>query len=469
MTKVDLFARNAPHPGAAASFDRAAMKLLRLFESVPRRAQAPEPFKTRHHVEEVHVISSDPVSARVDFNGRTIGWSYLEAGEDVTLLGDGYRALRVLVERIRRKPPFNQGFSDHFLERAVAIWCASTMRGDELAGLTEYLLEQCADACAEHVYVVPLTNVEIEHDFAIGNVRLITIQPALFEAAAEEARTRHPNNPSAGEDRETLGRQLGNLVGVEVITTGEPRFARERSLAVADELAGVLRFLSPAAISSTVPSLVQPLGRDPSPQTFVIRLKDGRLAGLDREWLHVGLAQWKLPGREIDRLAETSLANLAHFFDGRPLGDYATHLRPAFFAYCRAIGRYESADRLVGTITALERLLLRHGNEPLQHSVGERLAFLTASNAQDRMRTVANYRKAYALRSRAVHHLAGIGDEEVADRLFRHAFLAFHQAIRGLSIFTTHQQFLDGIDQVKFGGRYCDSGDASPQGADPLE
>lgn len=73
------------------------------------------------------------------------------------------------------------------------------------------------------------------------------------------------------------------------------------------------------------------------------------------------------------------------------------------------------------------------------------------------MRTVADYKQAYRLRSRAVHHLAGVDNEEVADRLFRHAFLAFHQAVRGLSIFTTHQKFLDAIDLVKFGGRFAET------------
>jgi hypothetical protein len=176
---------------------------------------------------------------------------------------------------------------------------------------------------------------------------------------------------------------------------------------------------------------------------------------------------WKLAARDIDRLAQGPLANLARFFDRSAPNDYATQIWPAYFGFCLAIGRHDPVERLVSTIMALERLLLRDGSEPLQHMVGERLAFLTAPVVADRMQTVADYKAACALRSRAVHHFGGIENEEVADRLFRHSFIAFHQAIRGMSIFTKHAAFLDAIDLVKFGGRFGNTGDTGDDAAAP--
>lgn len=439
---------------AAAAFDRDGLRVTSLFERREPYQPPTEPFPMRRQLETVHVLSSRPVSARVDYAGRTSGWSFAEAGSEHVLTGEGYRALRLLVQRVRKKPPFHRGFSDRFFEEAIATWCAAEHHGEAPGTLSAYLLDRCFEAFAEHVYVVPLTYVEFETDFALADIRFITVPTTWFDRAANDARARHPGKPDAGEGSETLARKFGNLAGVEVRTAGERHYARDRAITLAGEAAAVLRFMSPAAISSTVSSPVQRFGEAHLPQSVLLRVSDEKLVGYECEWHHAGLAMWKLPARDIDRLARDPLANLAHFFDGSALSDYADHIRPAFFGFCRAIGRHDPVERLVSTITALERLLLRDGSEPLQHMVGERLAFLTAPVVADRIQAVADYKAAYALRSRAVHHLGGIENEDVADRLFRHAFLAFHQAIRGMSVFKTHAAFLDAIDLVKFGGRF---------------
>ncbi len=123
------FDPTALHPKAAASFGESATALIDRFDPKPRQERA-EPFKTRHAMDIVHGISSPPVAAYVDFAGKLTGWWYYRDGIDYALAGDSYRALRELVERIRRKPPFTHGFSDHFLEEAVATWCAVTRKGE---------------------------------------------------------------------------------------------------------------------------------------------------------------------------------------------------------------------------------------------------------------------------------------------------------------------------------------------------
>jgi len=452
------FDREELHLEAAAAFDRDGRRVKGLFERQAPYQPLAEPFPTRRQPETVHVLSSSPVSARVDYAGRTTGWSFAEAGSEHVLTGEGYRALRLLVERVRKKPPFDRGFGDRFLEEAIATWCAAGHQGEAPDSLSTCLLDRCSEAFAEHVYVVPLSYVEIETDVALADIRLITVPTAWFERAADNARARHPENPDAGKEHTKLAREFGNLAGVEVRTAGERRYARDRAIALAGEAAAVLRFMSPAAISSTVSSPVQPYGEAHLPQSVLLRVNDNNLVGYDCEWHHAGLAMWKLAAADIDRLARGPLSNLSRFFDGSALSDYAAHIRPAFFGFCRAIGRHDRVERLVGTISALERLLLRDGTEPLQHMVGERLAFLITLAVADRRQAVADYKAAYALRSRAVHHLGSIENEEVADRLFRHAFLGFHQAIRGMSIFTTHAAFLDAIDVVKFGGEFGNAG-----------
>jgi hypothetical protein len=451
MDDPATFDRDALHPGAAVAFEASATALLPLFEAMPKQERE-EPFDTRLATETVQVIAWPPVSPLVDFVERVTGWSYRHGGAEFALRGEGYRALRTLVEQIRTKPPFRDGFSIHFLEEVVATWCAAWRKGEEPGPFGTMLLDRCSAAFRSQDYLLPLTHVEIERNFMIGRVEVCTIPTTLFTDAANAARERHPDNPAAGDNREKLGRELGNRVAVAVALKGEPRFTDQQAMDIADDIAGMLRFLSPSVVSSSVPSIVQPWGMNPVPQPLLLKTEAGRLTGLVRQWRHGGLALWKLSAREIARLTDTPLSNLAWFFDGRALDDYGEHVRSTFFAYCRALGRFEPVERLVGTITALERLLVRDQAEPLQHTVGERLAFLITKDPADRQRILKDYKAAYGLRSRAVHNLRGIDNEEAADRLFPHAFLAFYKAIMGLPLFATHKDFLDGIDQVKFGG-----------------
>jgi hypothetical protein len=459
------FDRGALHPAAADSFDRRGHNLLALFERRPPAPSPAEPFESRHEAEVIHAVSSDPVGEFCDASLQTTGWYFYDERELVALSGPGYRALRLLIEDIRRKAPFQHGFSQKFLEKAVIAWCRAYLTDETQAGLASHLLDACGQAHREHIYLVPLSHVEIERDFAIGDVRVITLSPKLFEEAARYARELHPQRESAGQSSEELGRRLANVPAVEVRTVGERRFARDRAFEVAGEVAGVLRFLSPASVSGLVPSPVHPLGHEPIPTIQMLRVDDSRLAGSETELLHIGLAGWKLSEREIERLTSGSLSNISYFFDGRTLNDFGNRVRHAFFGFCRAIGRYDAGDRLVGAISALEYLLIRDENEPLQYSVGDRLAFLTAHTRSDRIKAISTYKRAYSLRSGVVHRLEGIKEEEVADALFHLAFLAFYKAITGLSIFKTRDDFLNGLDHVKFGGTYG----AEPRPAEPRE
>lgn len=449
---MTLFGPEALHPAASQKLDRTGEELLNRFKVHESRTLFKEPFATRRELPVLIVSKSDPVSELVDFAERTIGWLIYSGGQEDALIGDDYLSLRRCVERLRRKPPFRDGFSNAFLEKAIVNWCAERKSGQAVAPLSSYLLDASAAAFTEHVYLAPLSNIEIESDFELGSARVVTLPPALFEATRAYARVLRPQDPNAGHSTERLAKELTYCVAVEVRVGGEPRFAREHALAVARDVAGVLRFFSPATVAVSVPSAVQLRGFAPLPWTMLLATSGNRIVRSEHQVLHAGLATWKMGSADISRLATMPLANLHHLFDGRTETLFAAHVRKPFFAYCRALGRFDTADRLVDTISALEALLLGGSDAPLMHVVGERLAFLTASQPAERMQVLADYRRAYAMRSGAVHHLRGIDDELAADRLLRHAFIAFYKAIEGLSIFTHPDELFAGINRIKFGG-----------------
>jgi len=56
--------------------------------------------------------------------------------------------------------------------------------------------------------------------------------------------------------------------------------------------------------------------------------------------------------------------------------EFCRSLYDALILYSRQAVAVEVSDKLVFTLSALESMLLRDGNEPIQKTLGERMAFL---------------------------------------------------------------------------------------------
>ncbi len=438
----------ALHAEFRAAVDREGAALHDHFTLRQKTPKSTEAFKSRLEAHAITISSRDPVSELTDGTLRQLGWLYYSEAQEYVIQDEGYRALRKFVEKLRRRRPFAEGFSDKFLERSVVDWC----RGETATTLSDHLLQTCSAAYEEHLILIPLTHVEIEHDFALGQYRLVTIDPDFFIRARDAAREKFPDKPDAGKGSEDLGRQFGHSTAVEIKLRGEGRYVRERAMEIAHDVAGVLRFLSPAPAYASVHSPVQPHGYSALPMTTIFRVRDASMATFNREYHHFSLANWKLSGREIERFDEGPLSNLHRLFDGEPDSDYVAHFRNAFFAYCRALGRFELGERLVDTISALEALLLQNDAEGLQGTVADRLALLSTDEVDARIAVVRDYRDAYRLRSKAVHHLHRVRDEDVADRLMRHAFKGFFQAMKVLSAFEDRAKFFAVLESIKYSG-----------------
>lgn len=404
------------------------------------------------------------VSELSDDTMQRHGWSFFRGAQEFALVGDDYRELRKLVDRLLRKRAFAAGFSEYFLQQTIVQWCR--MEDDE-GSLSDHLLATCTSAWDNHLFLVPFANLEIETDFAIGNVRVVTVDPAIFTRARTYARECNPDKPSAGEGIQKLADQFANHAAAEIAVAGEPRYARDRAMTIAHDVAAVLRFLSPARLSIRLHSPIQPMGFSTLRSENILSVENERLKRFDRAYLHIALSHWKLGIAEIDSLKSGRNSNIAVLFDGREDTPFAARARRAFFAYCRALGEYDVAERLVATIGALEAFLLQGEVEGLQSKVAERLAFLTATNVDDRLKVVADYRSAYRLRSRAVHQLQGVDDEEAAERLNLHALVFFQKIVRGLSIFDDPDSFFMLLDRIKFSGSIRAS-DPPEDGADEL-
>jgi hypothetical protein len=272
-----------------------------------------------------------------------------------------------------------------------------------------------------------------------------------FERFGDEAIREHPERAEAMlAVRIKMRRDLAHLTGVQVEVVGEPELARSRAREVAFDMADVLRLMSPAALSWNIAFPCWPDGCEHAPSATVLELRGDELGTITTGLLYAGTFRWKLTMAELDELMKAGFQGCAAFFAGRELTDFERRVKTAVSAYSRGVASHDQRDRLVYSMSAAEHLLLRDSNEPIQAGVGDRIAFTIANDAEGRQRVAANFKKAYGYRSRQVHHLASVDDEETLAAFYRDMWLMLLAAIANMHRYKTHVDFLAAIDRKKY-------------------
>ncbi len=453
--RVESFGPDSLNARAAEAINQDGLKLLELVQPRPFTQPAPDPFETRTPPTiTVHADSSGPrISAYADQMGRIVGHFFVENRQEHGLRGPDYRELRLLVEKALRARPFKTGISPEFLETEIFKWCRARLCGESESNLSAWLLGRCKEEVGKRQLAVPIAFVEVEAAFGLGKVVVAPLDPIVFDRADEAFARNHPNAPTTSREARTRMReQLANRTVVLVELVGEARYADQRAREIATDMAAVLRFLSPAAISHDVTCLCYPLGVEHVPRTTVLRIRNAdELVSSTTELAPVGFWDWKLTTAYLEKHASI-LQNLAVYFEERPLTEFQKRVWSALTIYSEAVATSDRSRRLMLAMSSAELILLGGPNEGIQASVGDRMAFALAKDGQERRAIVANFKRAYQLRSRHVHHAKSVDDDELLATFFLNMFRLMLAAIANTSRFRDHSAFIAAIERIKYGG-----------------
>ena len=131
-----------------------------------------------------------------------------------------------------------------------------------------------------------------------------------------------------------------------------------------------------------------------------------------------------------------------------------TELQNDFFKalaiYSKSCIAQSLTDKLLYAVLTLECVLLKDESESLQKHIGERMAFMIGKSLEHRIAIVANYKKAYALRSGAVHHGRQVTEETILNEFMPNAWFALNWIVDGLQRFKCKQEMIEYIDDMKF-------------------
>lgn len=456
MNSPQHFDRTKLHQSAAGSIDRKGVELLGLGTRRPLKQSAREPFPSRQKpvatITDMDMIG-EPKLSYSDISGRTVARYFWENKSERGLFDGDYTYLRRLVEHVLKTKPFNFGFSHEFIEEQIFEWWKGRLCFTESRSLSEYLVESAEDALTDHHLIVPLSGIEIEHAFQIGDILVAPMDTNLIEEMKISAISRGMADPALIAARfDKMAREIGHLTGINVEIVGEARFAKSKAQSIAFQVAEMFRFMCPAALTWNIAYPCFPHGCHHHRTTSVFTLSGHKISHISEGILDTGMFTWRMSRSELDHHMKSGFENYSIFFQSGELTQFQSRVGKSIGTYSEGVGTYNTNNRLIYAMSALEHLFLRNEQEPIQSGVGERIAFLIAQTADERRNVVSNFKKAYALRSKQVHHLSTVDDESTLSQFFINAWIALRRALQLIGKFKTHIDFLDEIDNIKFSG-----------------
>ena len=129
--------------------------------------------------------------------------------------------------------------------------------------------------------------------------------------------------------------------------------------------------------------------------------------------------------------------------------EFQGKLLDALLLYSRSTREKDRAGRLVYMLVAIESILVRDANEPIQQNVGERMAFVVAQGLEARRTTIRHLKDAYNLRSKFVHHGETIAEVETVRAFMLDAWRLFIALVKTSHRFKTKAQLIDYLEAMK--------------------
>lgn len=371
--------------------------------------------------------------------------------DDLGLDEAGWTELEALTHLAHRHLPNSHVVSERFVKDTLIAWLRH--RGDQAATETfpTYLLRHVEQAVVTRTILIPIANLYIDADFLFGPVQLRVITPALIHSWYEAYRAACPPEKLAALDAlfDRFRKELQGLTAVSLTIEADEPFAVERCLELAEQAVALLRVLDPANTSPHATLYVRPLGSENIESFKAFRYQGTTFRGRQEGARPPYPTPFEITADRQREMAP-QLATLADLLATPDRTAFTRTLFDALLIYSRNNIAKEVYDKLVFCMIAVEAMLLRDQQEPIQTHISERMAYLLGRTVEERLAIETLVKRCYDIRSRFVH-----GHQQPADLLtvaeFMHnTWALFLHLVNCSAEFPTKDALIDRLRQRKY-------------------
>lgn len=353
-------------------------------------------------IDPADIISVPKLMFQVDGYGDYAGASWRSGDMLVGWTGSEFQPIKELAERMAQTAPLKGLVSRTFVVAEVCTWLSETLERQRSDLLSDYIAARCESEIKTHDLWLPLFRTYCNREFRIGDVAFRTISREIMDEWWSRIPPQVREKPEQMAALRKRRSGLQGLLAACVSIRAEQKKAIELARASALNAIALLRLLSPANLSSRSTCYSTLIGLEAFGGSCELFMDDGKIHQICSSTHTQQNADWLL--HESADLRPGLLEALDDLARNRTTTEYRRELYDALILYSRQSHATEISDKLVFTVAALESILLRDSNEPIQKNLGERMAFVSGRNIDERKAIIKNVEEIYKYRSAFVHH-----------------------------------------------------------------
>ncbi|HHE37638.1 MAG TPA: hypothetical protein ENL20_03580 [Candidatus Cloacimonetes bacterium] len=337
-----------------------------------------------------------------------------------------------------------------FLQETTFKWFEKVYNGEIKSqnNYTDYLHSEIKLNVKERKISIPILHLSLEKSFIIGNIQFEVFSKKFFDLWEQSL------NKCKKDNSKMLTKVRQNYQGV-VFASLKAFADKNKCIEIAKQETErslmILRIFSPTILYSSefqfyygrkghvyLPSNYYFIFEDEFPQQYA-------MTDVKSNYKRV------IYNKELEILKQYGFVVASNLLKKKNLTDMEELLLKTMNLFSRSIITENFEDKIVFSLVSIETLLLKNTSEPIQYSIGKRLAFLISNTPKERKKTDKLVKEAYKLRSNYIHHGNESTNIKIIEKLRFQIFIAISKILLSINHIKTQEQLLEKIENKIWG------------------
>ncbi len=388
------------------------------------------------------------ITGMLDRSGREKA-RYFQTEDDLIGLEDEhFLKFEELTYKLSIRPEIRSFLSLDFVKSTLFEWLEKLYKTEfpPSVEFIPYLKEKGAQEIKTRKIAIPVVYLTIENPFTIGNVTFEFFTREFFNELEGQIRAKVTDQTEElNQAIQAMRKRYQGIVYAAISVKAELRRCIQIAKEETEKALMVLRLFSPTTFVPEIPSYVGMMGKISLPSTYLFYFEDGR--SLNQEELDERRdPRWIITDQDMQLFGRLGLNHASELTRKEEPTKLESTLLTALMIFTKGVSAHDHQEKLVFTLASIETLLLEDSTEPIQRSMGQRLAFLCESTAQKRREVVDLVKDAYRYRSRYLHHGESKSEIKLLQKLQHAVWTGFMNVLRARDRFSSKQDLLNAVE-----------------------
>jgi hypothetical protein len=309
----------------------------------------------------------------------------------------------------------------------------------------DHLISSSENDIKEYKVSIPISFLFIQAPFIIGKVTFEFFAIDFFDELEAHLKTFNQNDNTEGFKK--FRKKYQGVVFASTSIIAEQEKAVELAIQETEKALMVLRLLSPTTYIPQIPSYFGRMGFTHVPISHCFIFAD-KFPIVKESVAVKSDFNLKVNSEDLNMMKLGGLDYLSQLISKSDPNEFERLLLNSISIFTKGIVSSDLQDKFVFSLASIETLLLADSSEPIQHSVGLRLAFGASRSREERKQIIQLVKRAYTIRSSYLHHGKASSDMGVLTGLQHTIVTALRNIMMNSSRFSNQAQLIDFIENM---------------------